>query len=101
MGDDYKQSDVLQYEQINVLRELNKAFLAFTQPIPIGLVSPAISDITSVSRQNSQGSTSPATQYRTQVSSNEHSEDQHSKEENSRRTTEKYIPKEQNTDINE
>ncbi|CAL4209527.1 unnamed protein product, partial [Meganyctiphanes norvegica] len=100
-ADDYKQSDVLQYEQINVLRELNKSFLAFTQPIPIGLVSPAISDIISVSRQNSHGSNSPATQYRTQVSSNEHSEDQLSKEENHKHTTEKQLLEEKYNDINE
>lgn len=57
-ADDYRQSEVLQYEEINVLRELNKAVLAFAQPIP-EVPTSSFSDIISVSRQISECSASP------------------------------------------
>ncbi|XP_047469021.1 uncharacterized protein LOC125025122 isoform X2 [Penaeus chinensis] len=67
-ADDYRQSEVLQYEEINVLRELNKAVLAFTQPIPDAPTS-SFSDIISVSRQLSECSGSPPRTYQTPISS--------------------------------
>ncbi|XP_045584681.1 uncharacterized protein [Procambarus clarkii] len=68
-ADDYRQSEVMQYEEINVLRELNKARLAFTQDLPDPPANHSLSDIVSVSRQHSHGSASPPARYRTQVSS--------------------------------
>ncbi|KAG7172225.1 putative Poly (ADP-ribose) glycohydrolase (PARG)-containing protein [Homarus americanus] len=74
-ADDYRQSEVLQYEEINVLRELNKARLAFTQDLPPPPPNQSLSDIVSVSRQHSRGSASPPTRFRTQVSSDASEED--------------------------
>ncbi|XP_071533606.1 uncharacterized protein [Panulirus ornatus] len=69
-ADDYRHSEVLQYEEINVLRELNKARLAFTQSLPDQQPPhQSLSDIISVSRQHSPGTVSPPTRFRTQVSS--------------------------------
>ncbi|XP_063611285.1 uncharacterized protein LOC134784986, partial [Penaeus indicus] len=67
-ADDYRQSEVLQYEEINVLRELNKAVLAFTQPIPDAATS-SFSDIISVSRQLSECSGSPPRNCQSPISS--------------------------------
>ncbi|XP_069989638.1 uncharacterized protein [Penaeus vannamei] len=74
-ADDYRQSEVLQYEEINVLRELNKAVLAFAQPIP-EVPTSSFSDIISVSRQISECSASPPRNYQTPISSGS-SLDQH------------------------
>nr|XP_053647672.1 uncharacterized protein LOC128699150 isoform X3 [Cherax quadricarinatus] len=68
-ADDYHQSEVLQYEEINVLRELNKAYLAFTQDLPNLPPDHSLSDIVSISRQQSSSSISPPARYHTQVSS--------------------------------
>lgn len=62
-ADDYRHSEVLQYEEINVLRELNKALLAFSQSLPDPPSHQSLSDIVSVSRQYSQGSASPPTRW--------------------------------------
>lgn len=76
-ADDYRASDILQYEDVNVLRELNKARLGFSQDLPpppkpaqtpaqfpaqvpgAASSSSRSSDIISVSRQASMGSGSP------------------------------------------
>ncbi|XP_042872017.1 uncharacterized protein LOC122253204 isoform X2 [Penaeus japonicus] len=89
-ADDYRQSEVLQYEEINVLRELNKAMLAFTQPIPEGPMS-SFSDIISVSRQLSECSASPPRNYQTRISSGsslDQSRDDASLEENKKKPKE-------------
>lgn len=74
-ADDYRASDILQYEEVNVLRELNKARLGFSQDLPppppptpakapaevpaVASSSSLSSDIISVSRQESVGSGGP------------------------------------------